>query len=435
MSGTRQKGFLAFIIVWVGQVVSLFGTNMTRFALTIWTWQITGRATDLALIGFFSFAPSILVSPLAGALVDRWDRRLTMMLSDLAAAISTIVVLVLFSSGNLQISHLYVTNAFAGFFQAFQFPAYSVAITMMVPKKHYGRASGMLSMADFTSNIFAPVFAALLLTIIGINGILIIDIATFLVAIIVLFLVHIPQPSSSKEGSKKAGNLWRESLFGFKYISKHPGLLGLQLVFFFVNLTVTFAFTVISPMVLTRSGNEMVQLGTVQSALGVGGMLGSIVLSVWGGPKRRIHGVLGGLAISMLGLVMAGLGRGVYVWTTAAFIGMFFIPITNGSSQAIWQSKTPPDIQGRVFAARSLIAQVSSPVSMLLSGPLADNFFEPGMMPNGALAPIFGVLTGTGPGAGMALMFIIAGTLGVIISIGGYAIRVIREVEDILPDA
>lgn len=175
---------------------------MTRFALTIWVWQITGEATALSLLSFFSFVPTVLVSPLTGALVDRWNRKLAMMLSDLAAVLSTLVVFILFSLGRLEIWHLYITGAFTGFFQAFQFPAYSAAVTMVVSKDHYTKASGMLSMAEFGSNIFVPVLAAIFLGIIGIGGILMIDFATFLIAIGTLLLIHIPQPSISKEGLK-----------------------------------------------------------------------------------------------------------------------------------------------------------------------------------------------------------------------------------------
>jgi len=431
---TRPTGMLAFTVIWIGQVISLLGTAMTGFSLTIWAWLITGEATALALVGFFAFAPSVLVSPVAGALVDRWNRKFTMMLSDLAAVLSTIVVLLLFSTGNLQIWHLYITGAFSGAFQAFQFPAYSAAVTTMVSKEQYGRASGMLSMAQFASNIFAPVLAAILLGVTGIAGILTIDVVTFLVAISALLLVHIPQPVVTEDGRKSRGSLWKESVYGFRYIFKRPSLLGLQLVFFSVNLVVTFATTVLSPMLLARTGNDATVLGIVQSAFGLGGMVGSIVLSIWGGPKRRIYGVMIGLILAMLGILMIGLGRGPYIWALAAFFTLFFVPILNASSQAIWQAKVAPDVQGRVFATRLLISQISVPVSMLLAGPLADRVFEPAMMPGGSLAAMFGGLVGTGPGAGMSLMFVIAGALGMLIGLGVYALRVVRNVEDILPD-
>ena len=425
---------LAFTIISIGQLVSLTGSAMTGFALTIWAWLVTGEATALALVGFFNFIPTVIVSPFAGALVDRWNRKLVMMLSDLAAVSSTFVVLILYLTGSLEIWHLYITGAFAGVFGTFQFPAYSAAITTMVSKKQYGRASGMLSTAQFASNIFAPVLAAILLSVLGIGGILTIDILTFMVAIGALLFVHVPQPTVTEEGKKSKGNLWKESVYGFRYIYERRSLLGLLFVFFGINLMATFSFTLLAPMVLARTGNDEISLGFVQSAIGIGGVAGSIVLSIWGGPKRRIHGVLGGLALCMLGNFFIGFGRDIYFWAVAAFFTMFFLPTINGSSQAIWQAKVAPDIQGRVFAARMLIATLSRPFALLLVGPFADQVFEPLLMPGGGLANLFDWMVGTGPGAGMSLMFIITGALGIMVSLTGYAFNVIRNAEDILPD-
>ncbi len=426
---------MAFTIVWAGQLVSLLGTAMAGFALAYWAYITTGTATALALVGFFAFAPTMLVSPIAGALVDRWNRKLMMMLSDLAAISSTVAVLLLYSTGSLQIWHLYITGAFASVFGAFQFPAYSAAVSTMVSKKQYGRASGMLSTAQFASGIFAPILAAaLIITPIGIGGILLIDVLTFLVAIGALLIVHIPQPVVTEEGLKSRGSIWKESIYGFRYILKRPSLLGLQLVFFSINLVGVFGNTVSTPMILARTGNDAGVLGIVQSSMGVGGVAGSILLSIWGGPKRRVHGVLTGMALGMFGMILMGLGRGLYVWPLAAFINLFFIPIVNGSNQAIWQSKVAPDVQGRVFATRAMIAQISVPVAMLLSGPLADYYFEPAMAVGGSLEPFFSSLVGSGPGAGMGLMFVIAGLCGVLIGFGGYAFKVVRNVEDIIPD-
>lgn len=430
----RPTGMVAFTIVWVGQLVSLLGTAMANFALAFWAYDVTGTATALALVGFFAFAPTMLISPIAGALVDRWNRKLMMMMSDLAAISSTVAVFLLYSTGTLQIWHLFVTGAFASVFGAFQFPAYSAAVTTMVSKKQYGRASGMLSMAQFASGIFAPILAAALIGTIGIEGILLIDILTFLVAIGALLLVHIPQPVVTEEGLKSRGSIWKESVYGFRYILKRPSLLGLQLVFFSINLVGVFSNTVATPMILARTNKNVTLLGIVQSAMGIGGVAGSVLLSIWGGPKRRIHGVLTGMGLGMFGTILMAFGRDQYVWSAAGFIGMFFLPIINGSNQAIWQSKVPPDVQGRVFATRAMIAQISAPVAMLLAGPLADYYFEPAMGAGGSLVPVFSGLLGSGPGAGMALMFLLAGLIGVLIGFGAYLFRVVRNVEDIIPD-
>lgn len=437
MDSTRKgpSGMPAFTTVWVGQLISLLGSGMTWFALTIWAWEITGQATTLALVGFFAFGPTVLLSPVAGALVDRWNRKLVMMLSDLAAGLSTVVVLILFATDHLEIWHLYVTGAFAGAFQAFQFPAYSAAVTMMLPKEQYTRASGMLSLAGSASGVLAPIMAGVLLGQIGVAGIMIIDIFTFVVAIAALLVVYIPQPAVTEAGREGRGSLWKESGYGFGYIFKRPSLLGLQLVFFGINLIAAFSFTVLSPMILARTGNDEIVLGTVRSAMGLGGVVGGLLLSTWGGPKRRVHGVLLGMALSsLLGSLVLGVGDRVLIWATGAFFAFFFIPIINGSNQAIWQAKVAPDVQGRVFAVRRLIAQITAPLGMLLAGPLADYVFEPAMMQGGSLASSFRGLVGTGPGAGMALMFILTGFLGVMVGLGGYLFPAVRDVEEILPD-
>lgn len=428
-------GMLGFTIVWIGQVISLMGTGMTWFAFTIWAWETTGQATALALVAFFRFGPTILLSPVAGALVDRWDRKLVMMLSDLAAGSMTVLVLLLYATGNLQIWHLFVTGAFAGAFEAFQFPAYSAAVTTMLPKEQYARANGMLSLAESAAGVFAPLAGGFLLGLIGITGILTIDIITFVVAIGALLVVHVPRPEVTEAGREGEGSLWQESLYGFRYIWQRPSLLGLQLVFLGTNLTAAFAFTVMAPMILARTGNKEVVLGSVQSVMGIAGVIGSLLLSVWGGPKRRIHGVLLGMILaSLMGELVLGLGGGPTGWAIGAFFASFFIPFINGSNQAIWQAKVAPDVQGRVFATRRLIAQLSWPIATILAGPMADYLFEPAMLTGGNLASLFGGLVGTSSGSGMALMFVITGLAGAMIGLAGYASPAVRNVESLLPD-
>jgi DHA3 family macrolide efflux protein-like MFS transporter len=424
-----------FSIVWLGQFVSMIGTGMTRFALTIWAWQVTGQATALALVGFFSFAPVVLFSPLAGAIVDRVSRKTVMIASDLAAGLSTVVILILHLTGHLQIWHLYAAGFFAGAFESFQFPAYSAAISTMVDKKHYTRANAMLGLAGSASGIIAPMLAGTFLVLIGIDRIMMIDIGTFLFAIAALMFVAIPQPARTNVSEHASGSLLKESVFGFKYIFANRSLTGLQLVFFSINFIATFGFTVLAPMILARTGDSEMALATVQMAFGIGGVAGGVILSIWGGPKRRVHGVLLGMALAgVLGQVVLGLGQGLVMWSAGAFFSMFFIPFVNGSNQAIWQAKVPPEIQGKVFATRRLIAQISAPAAMLAAGPLADRLFEPAMAAGGTFARLFSPIVGSGPGSGMGLMFVVAGLIGTAIGLGGYLFPSVRNAEDLLPD-
>lgn len=435
MSSSRPTGMFAFTIVAIGQAVSFIGTGMTRFAVIFFAWQETGQATTLAFTGFFAFAPAVLVSPVAGALVDRWNRKLVMILSDLAAGLSTIALLILFTSENLQIWHIYAAGAFAGAFEAFQWPAYSATISTMLPKEQYARANGMLSLSQSLGQILAPGIAGALLAFIDIGGIMTIDVITFCFAILTILAVHIPQPEVTAEGLAGRGSLLQESLYGFRYILDRSSLLALQLIFTGINLTATFGMTVLPAMILARTNENPTILGSVQSAFGVGGVAGGLLLSTWGGPRRRIHGVLGGMiAGSLLGITLIGLGHGVLVWFVGVLVFSAAIPMLNGSNQAIWQAKVSPDVQGRVFSVRRLIAQITAPVAMALSGPLADFVFEPAMQPGGLLAPVFGPVTGVGAGTGMSVMFLFAGLLSALVGVTGYLLPFVRNVEDILPD-
>jgi MFS family permease len=426
---------VAFVIIWFGQIISLLGTAMTGFGQTIWAYEQTGQATALAMLGFFYVTPMVVLSPIAGAIVDRANRKLMMMVSDLAAGVATIGILVLYTTGNLQIWHLYVSAVVAGTFQTFQWPAFSAAITLMLPKKQYGRANGLLELADSAANIFAPMLAGALLAFIGFGGILIIDVITFAFAIGTLLFAHVPQPERTEAGRTGEGNIWRESVYGFRYIFGRPSLLGLQLVFTLGNWFWSLGFVLLPAMILARTGNNEMALGAAQSAGAVGGVVGGLVMSAWGGPKRRVHGVLAGWILgSLLGETVMGMGQTLPVWIVAAFLATFSGPVINASNQSIWQAKVEPDVQGRVFATRRLIAWVVMPLAQLVAGPLADQAFEPAMQGGGWLADSFGWLVGTGPGAGIALILVFCGIGGALTGAIGYAVRAIRDVESILPD-
>ncbi|MFO7545906.1 MAG: MFS transporter [Trueperaceae bacterium] len=431
----RLLGMRGFSVVWAGQVVSMLGSGMTQFAITIWAWQETGQATTLALVGFFTFGPSVLLSPIAGALVDRWNRKLVMALSDLGAGLATIVMLALYRGGALEVWHLYALGAWTGAFAAFQFPAYAAAIGSMVRKEQYARASGMLSLAESIATIGAPILAGLALATIGIGGVFAIDVVTFVIALIALSIVAIPTPPLSDEGAASRTGLWGESLFGFRYILARPSLLHLQLLYLGINLTATLGMVVSAPMVLARTGNDQLALASMEAAIGVGGVVGGLALSFWGGPQRRIYGVLFGMiGTGLLGAVPLGAGRSLAMWVPAAFLTSLFIPIVNGSNQAIWLSKVAPDVQGKVFAARRLIALLAAPLAMLAAGPLADVVMEPAMRPGGALAMSFGWLVGTGPGAGMGLMVVFSGVAMATFGVVGLVTPSVRDVETRLPD-
>jgi MFS family permease len=430
---TPLGGMRGFVIVWFGQFISLLGSGMTGFAISFWLFAETGKASTLTWAIFFFMAPSVLLSPLAGAIVDRTNRKAIMILSDLASGLVTIALLMLFATDSIHVWHLYLGNFISGAFNSFQFPAYSAAVTLMLPKEQYGRASGMIGLAGSASSILAPAFAGAMLGWVGIEGIMVVDVVTFVVAIAALFVVYIPQPKL--DNGRSANTLWQDSLFGFRYIWRRPSLLGMQLVFFASNLVAMVGIALMVPMILARTDNNEIVLASVQSISAIGGVVGGLLMSAWGGPRRKVHGVLIGMIMTgLLGQSLMGIGQGLVIWATAAFANQLIIPVLNGSNQAIWQAKVPPEIQGRVFSVRRLIAQITAPLATIFIGPLADHIFEPAIAADTSLAQSLDWLIPAGPGAGMALMFVLSGLLAAFVGLGGYAVTAVRHIETIIPD-
>jgi len=428
----RPSGWRAFLLVWSGQVLSMVGSAMTAFALSIWAYQKTGLATSLALVDFFFLGATIVATPLAGVYVDRWNRKLTMMLSDLLAVTATIAALVLYLSGHLQIWHLYVAASMQGIGSAFQWPAYSAAISQMMPKEHYARASGLMSLADSGSYIVAPILAGLLIRVVHVGGIMTIDIATFGVAILALLAVEIPRhvPDVSAQES-----MWRQMTFGFRFIRDRGPLLSLVSIFAVSNFMIMLSDPLLTPMILARTGQNATALGFAQSAAGIGGALGGFLLGVWGGPKAKVRGILLGDPLNFMAMgLCVFFGRGPVIWAAGFLVSQCVGTMTNGLSQSIWQAKVPAGLQGRVFSARRMIAWMVMPIATLLAGPLADKVFEPAMRPGGALVSIFSHVVGTGAGAGMAVMFLLSATAASVVTLAGFLIPRLRNLEKLLPD-
>lgn len=430
----RPAGMFAFTTIWLGQLISVLATNMTGFALTIWAYEKTGQATALALVQVFFITPFLIMSPIAGVMVDRYNRKTMMAVSDIGAGMATIILLVLNAMGVLEVWHLYVAAAIQGTFNTFQWPAYSSAISLMVPKEQYGRVNGMMALVEMGPGVLAPMLAGALLPFIGLTGILTVDVVTFVLAVGALMVVFIPQPKQTEEGKKAQGNIWKEAAYGFRYIFSRPSLLGLQLVFFFGNFFAGIGQSITAPMILARTASNELIFGSVQSIGAIGGIIGGVLMSAWGGFKRRVHGVLAGWIFSGVMIALFGWGTNLWVWGVALFLSSLPIAIMNGSNQAIWQAKVAPDLQGRVFSARRLIAWFSSPLTPIIGGTLADYVLEPAMRTGGSLTGTFGWLVGSGPGAGMALIVIVAGLFSSSIGLLGYLFPAVRNAEDLLPD-
>lgn len=432
----RNPGLRTFLWVWAGQFVSMFGTAMTRFALIIWAFQQTGSAATLAFLGTANYLPYLIISPFAGVLVDRWDRRKVLFVSDLLSGVVTAVLLSLYLAGRLEIWHLYLAEALTGAFEAFQVPAYYASVSLLVPRDQINRTNGLRQLARNASTVLAPLSAGSLLAWLGISTIMAVDLITFAFSAVVLLLVRIPRPAPAGAGLAGQGRFLAELRAGFQFIFQRPGLRGLMLVLFVMNTLASLTyFSILPALILSRSGGQEWVLGIVQSVLGAGGVVGAVLMTTWGGPRKRIHSVLAGGAISfLLGDLLFGLGQSLPVWAAAAFFSTITIPFISGSAQSIWQLKVPHDLQGRVFSAKDTLQQLVMPLGFAAGGLMADHLFEPAMRPGGALSAAFSGLVGSGPGSGIAVMFLATCAAGTILCLMGYLSKDIRNVETDLPD-
>jgi len=431
----RPVGMAAFIVVWIGQIVSVLASGMSHFALTLWMYEQTQSATAMGLMQVFFITPFLIMSVPAGVMVDRYNRKLMMMVSDFAAILATGMIFVLYATGYLEFWHLYVAAVLNGLGNTFQWPAYSAAISTMVSKEQLGRANGLMSLMEAGPGVLAPILAGALYPFIGLTGLLGIDVATFFFAIGALLVVHIPQPPRTQEGKQASGGMLKEAWAGFQYIFSRPSLLGLQMVFFFGNLFSGMTFTLLAPMVLARTDQNSIIFGSVQTIGAVGGILGGVIMSVWSGLKRRQFGVIFGWMLEgIFFVILLGIGRGLVIWGIAQVLGGLIGALINTSNQAFWQAKVAPDLQGRVFSARRLIAWFTQPIAPIIAGTLADFVLEPAMSTNSALSSSFGWLVGTGPGSGMGLLMVFSGMLIVLVGITAYFIPAIRNADKLLPD-
>lgn len=428
-----SRGATTFSIIWLGQLVSVVGSGLTSFALGVWTFERTGSATHFALIGLCAVLPRVLLSPLAGAVVDRWDRRRVMILSDVGAGLSTLVVFLLFGANRLEIWHIYLLTSINAAFGTVQWPAFMAVTSLLVSQKNLGRANGMVQFGQATSEILAPALAGVLLGTIRLEGVILIDFATFVFAVITLLIVRFPSSTGSPASLPGDASFWRDLTVGWTYIAARPGLLGLLGFFAVVNFLWGMVGALVTPMVLSWTSSSV--LGAVISIAGVGMLTGSLIMSIWGGPQRRIHGVLRFELLSGFCFMLMGLRPSFWLVAAGAFGAHVTIAIVYGSNQAIWQSKVAPDLQGRVFAAQQMVARAAAPLAYLLAGPLSDKLFEPLLTVDGPLAGGVGQVIGVGPGRGMGLLFMIMGIVKVAVSLAGQMQPHIRHIEDELPDA
>jgi DHA3 family macrolide efflux protein-like MFS transporter len=429
----RSQGMLVFSVVWAGQLVSKLGSGLTSFAVGIWIYKTTGSATLFAVNLLIWTLPNIALSPVAGVLADRWDRRLVMIMSDSGAALSSLFVVWMLLGGDLQVWQVYMATFFNSAFSVFQWPAYSAATSLLVPKEQLGRAGGMTQIGQAISELASPVVAGALFVTVGLKTILMIDILSYLAALATLAAVRFPRPAVSEEGQASKGSFLKEAFYGWDYIRKRTGLFGLLIVFASMNFLMSLVYPLLTPMLLDMTTPEIV--GLVASIGGLGMLAGTLIMSAWGGPKRRLYGIFAAELLVGISIFLTGLSPYIPLIAVAGMGMMLALPISSACSQAIWQSKVAQDMQGRVFSIRSMIAFSILPLAYMVSGPLAEKVFEPAMSVGGRLAPIFGPLIGVGAGRGIGLMYVLCGMFYILVTVVLLIQPRIRSLEVELPDA
>jgi MFS transporter, DHA3 family, macrolide efflux protein len=434
-SPKKTKSMRTFWTIWGGQFISMLGSGLTSFGMGVWIYDQTGQATPFALTALFSTIPALLLLPVGGSFADRYNRRILMIIADTGAFLVTVIAALLLFFGDLQIWHIYILAFFSSIFSAFQEPAYTASITMLVPKENLARASGIMQMGQAATAIITPILAGGLYALIGLKGVMLLDAATYFVAIGALLIVRIPQPKRVTTGDAEKESVLKDALFGWKYLRGLPGLFGLLIYFASVNFFLSLSGVLSGPLVL--SFGTATDLGIVQMVTGASMLVGSLIMSAWGGPKtRKVPALIGFIALCSTGLLISGLRANTWVISAGRIVLLVFVPFAAALSQAIFQIKIPPDIQGRVFAIRGMIARSLSPISFLLAGPLADKIFDPLMAEGGALGATFvGKILGAGPGRGIGVIFIISCLFLWTESLIAYSNPRIRNLESEIPDA
>lgn len=425
-----------FLIVWVGQVVSLLGTKLTEFALGFWildqTYQDTGTITQFALTILFMYLPKVIISPLAGVLVDRWNRRFAMIMSDLGTGLVTIAILALVWTNHLAVWQIYLALIVSSSLNAFQQPAYTASIAQLVPKNNLIRANGMVQASFAIAKIASPAIAGLLLHRFGLKTILCIDISTFAIAILTLISVKFPEFKRYKKSNKVVNQVISDAVAGWNYIVLRPGLLRLVCFIAISYFTMGMIEVVLWPL-LYQPGSTT-QLGFVLSVGGCGMLLGSVLMSVWSGPRNRVKAIICFVGLQGLIVLIGGLKISPVILALGIFGYLFSQPIIVSCNQAIWQSKVPSRLQGRVFALQQTLERSLAICAYLLAGPLVDNVLNPLMAEGGIVAQMIGKVINTGMGQGVTLLLVILGVINLMVVAIAYREPRLRYLEQELPD-
>jgi hypothetical protein len=418
-----------FGTVWFSQLISALGTGLTEFALGIDVYQRTGSTTKFAMVMVCAMLPVILMSPFSGALADRWDRRNVMLVSNAASAA---VILVLLLVPGRPIGVIYAAVVALAVAGALRDPAYYASVSQMVPKHQLGRASGLVQTAENVGSVAPPFVAGVTLVVVGLDGLLLLDLVSYGIGILALLIVQFPKLDRSGAGAAGGQSLWRDTVVGWRYMMTYRGLLYMFLFGSFTSFCVGIAQVVVTPLVLSFASTAT--LGATYSAGALGILVGGLVMSAWGGPKRRVRGILiFGLAQAAF-LILASLRPNAVLIGIGLFGYLFSIQFVRGCIQTIIRAHVPDTMQARVFALSRFVGWSTLPLAYVLTGPLV-NLFTPLLESGGVLAGSVGRLIGAGDGRGMGLLLLVLGVGFIAVVVISYANPRLRHVEkELQPD-
>lgn len=426
-----NPGLRTFYTILFTQTLSLIGSRISSLALGIYIYQQTGSATPLALVAFFGTLPFVLVSNLAGWMADRYDRRYVMALADLGQAAATLLLFGIFLGGGFQLWHLYLLTALSSLFGAFQSPAFSASVTMLVPDAERDRANTIRQASGPVAGIIAPVLAAAIYSLGGVILAILVDFFSFTLAIVVILRVTIPRPERSEESRKAEVSLLREILAGLHFLWQRRPLLALVLYIALISVFFAAASVLLTPYILGRTGSEMLY-GLLMGALQLGGVIGAVAFGVWGVRGSRMRAILLGLLACSLMLAVVGMAQHPVLLALSLFLLMMPLPMVNALLVSLLQLKVVPDMQGRVFALVDQLTTLLVPLTYLIVGPLADQVFEP--LTQGSTWDGWAPLVGRGAGAGIGLMFVAASGALVLMTLVAWTVPALRTLEARLPD-
>ncbi|WP_293021383.1 MULTISPECIES: MFS transporter [unclassified Moorena] len=429
---TALEGMEIFSFIWLSQVVSLLGSRLTSFAISIWVYSHTDSVTLFSLPILSTLLPTILISPIAGVYIDRWNRRWTMIISDFCAGLSTLIVAWLYVTGHLELWHICLTNILRSSFSTFQELAYLAATSLLVPKDKLIRANSMMQTSQAISKLIGPALAAALLGIVQFEGIVAIDFITLAFALVSLLIVKFPEIAAETEQQTEHESFMQSLALGWNYCKERSGLLWLTFLLTVCNFLIGAHAVLEAPLILSFA--SVIGFGLVVSCSNVGMVAGGLVAMSRGGKQNQMRTILIGMALIGLSILLEGIRPSIWLVTISSFCLLLPVPLINSSIISIFQRKVAPELLGRVLALLRSVARSGIPISFLLAGFLADHYFERFMSGDNPGARLIGQAIGVGPGRGIGLLYICMGILTLTMTCIAYFLPRLRYLEDELPD-